>query len=233
MLIAVLVARREDLLANLKAEIEAEGVVSPTFAACDVGDRVQIERLRQAVEACWGAADLLINDVGLREYGPFEEADADVYDAVVRANLLGVVYCNKAILPRMLARGRERLVFISSIIGKLLLPSHDIYSATKFAVNGLPESLEIGCARICVLSRRAGLVRSQFAAWAGIPRKRFTQIPSVSAAAVARAIVQAIAAGKRKSVPDLFAHQAIKFRRHFSRLSRLVFQRMFRRIKSS
>ena len=50
-----------------------------------------------------------------------------------------------------------------------------------------------------------------------------------AAAEVARAIGQAIAAGKRKSVPDLFARQAIKFRRHFSRLAPLVFLRVFRR----
>ena len=63
----------------------------------------------------------------------------------------------------------------------------------------------------------------------GIPRKRFAQMSFGAAAEVARAIGQAIAAGKRKSVPDLFAHQAIKFRRHFPRLAPLVFLRMFRR----
>ena len=58
----------------------------------------------------------------------------------------------------------------------------------------------------------------------GIPRKPFG-----AAAEVARAIVQAIAAGKRKSLGDLFARQAIKFRRQFPRLAPLVFLRVFRR----
>ncbi|HIG55143.1 MAG TPA: SDR family oxidoreductase [Candidatus Latescibacteria bacterium] len=57
---------------------------SPMFFACDVGDRAQVERLRIAVEARWGAVDVLINNAGRGAYGRCEEADADVYDAVVQ-----------------------------------------------------------------------------------------------------------------------------------------------------
>ena len=75
-----------------------------------------------------------------------------------------------------------------------------------------------------------GLVRSEFAQQAGMPAKRFEQMPSKSAAEIARAIVRAVEAGKSKSVPDAKAHLAIKMRRHFPRLARFVFKRVFRRL---
>lgn len=123
----------------------------------------------------------------------------------------------------MLKRGRGRLVFISSIVAELPSPGHAVYSATKCAVSVLAESLdyELAPGGISVHVVEPGLVRSEFAQQAGMPAK--------SAAEIARAIVRAVEAGKSKSVPDAKAHLAIKMRRHFPRLARFVFKRVFRR----
>ena len=79
----------------------------------------------------------------------------------------------------MLARGRGRLVFVSSIVGELPSPAHAVYSASKFAVSGLAESLdyELAPQGIAVHLVEPGLVRTEFAARAGIPGKRFEQVP--------------------------------------------------------
>ena len=226
----VLVARRAEALAELATELATCGALEPMEAVCDVGDREQVAGLLRQVEGRWGAVDVLVNNAGKGAYGPFAGGGLPTYDSVVQTNLNGVIYCTKAFLPGMLARGRGRLVFISSIVGELPSPGHAVYSATKFAVSGLAESLsyELAADEIAVHLVEPGLVRSEFAEQAGIPQKRFEQMPSKSAAEVARTIIDAVEAGKHKVVPDFMASQAIRLRRYFPRLARFIFKRVFR-----
>ena len=226
----VLVGRRQGVLAELAADIEAAGGQPALRLAGDVGDWGQVASLRDRVLECCGGVDVLVNNAGRGAYGPFATADIATYDEMLQTNLHGVVYCARAFLPPMLARGRGRLVFVSSIVGELPSPAHAVYSASKFAVSGLAESLdyELAPQGIAVHLVEPGLVRTEFAARAGMPGKRFEQMPSKSSAEVALAIVRGVETGQRKIVPDAKAHLAIKLRRHFPRLARAIFKRVFR-----
>ena len=126
--------------------------------------------------------------------------------------------------------GEGHLVFVSSIVAELPSPGHAVYCASKFAVNGLAESLEYELAPqvIQVHLVGPGLVRTEFPKRAGVPQKRFEQMPSKSALEVAQAVIQAVERGQRKSVPDFFGRQAIKLRRHFPNLAHCIFKRVFR-----
>ncbi len=227
----VLVARRVEALEELKDEIGRLGGVPPLAMAADVGDPEQVAALRERVESSWGAVDVLINNAGRGAYGPFASVALCDYESVVQTNLLGVVYCTRAFLPGMLERGRGQLVFISSIVAELPSPGHSVYSATKFAVSGLAESLdyELAPKGIAILLVEPGLVRTEFAERAGYPRRRFDQMPSRSAGEVAQEIVGAIERRKCKIIPDRPACLAIKLRQHFPRLARFIFRRVFRR----
>ena len=167
-----LVARRAEVLAELGEAIEESGGRQPLVVPCDVGDLDQVGALYAEVEAQWGGADVLINNAGRGYYRSFADADVSELEAVVQTNLLGTIYCTRAFLPGMLAQGRGRLVFISSIVGEFPVPKHAVYSATKCAINGLAESLdyELGLPRAlastswgrawCIPSLPSGLVHS-------------------------------------------------------------------------
>ena len=137
-----LVARRAEVLAELGEAIEESGGRQPLVVPCDVGELAQVGALHAEVEAQWGGADVLINNAGRGYYRSFADADVSELEAVVQTNLLGTIYCTRAFLPGMLAQGRGRLVFISSIVGEFPVPKHAVYSATKCAINGLAESLD-------------------------------------------------------------------------------------------
>ena len=227
-----LVARRAEALAELGSAIEESGGRRPLVVVCDVGDLAQVGALHAEVEAQWGGADVLINNAGRGHYGPFADADVRECAAVVQTNLLGVIYCTRAFLPGMLAQGRGRLVFISSIVGEFPVPKHAVYSATKFAMSGLAESLdyELAPQGIGVHLVEPGLVRTEFAARAGTQHLPVQEKFAKSAEEVAQAIADAVAAGKRKSVPDAAAHLLIKLRQHLPRLTRFAFRRVCRRL---
>ena len=126
----VLVARRDEALKELKDEIGRLGGGLPLAMAADVGDPEQVAALQERVESSWGAVDVLINNAGRGAYGPFDSVALREYESVVQTNLLGVVYCTRAFLPGMIARGQGQLVFISSIVAELPSPGHSVYSAT-------------------------------------------------------------------------------------------------------
>lgn len=227
-----LVARRAQMLAELAATIEENGGRPPLVVPCDVGDWAQVSALQAEVAARWGGTDVLINNAGRGYYHALADADVRECAAVVQTNLLGVIYCTRAFLPGMLARGRGRLVFISSVVGEFPVPKHAVYSATKFAVNGLAESLEYELAPqgIGVHLVGPGLVHTEFAERAGTKHLPVQKKFAKSAEEVAEAIADAVAAGQRKSVPDAAAQLLIKLRQHVPRLTRFAFKRVCRRL---
>lgn len=227
-----LCARRLERLEALREEIRTEGGEAPLVVRCDVGDPEQVQVLQKRVEEVFGEVDVLINNAGRGAFRPFAQLDPAEAREVVETNLLGVIYCTRAFLPGMLARGKGNLVFISSVLGELPAPEHAVYGATKFAVSGLAESLqyELEARGIRVTLIEPGLVMSEFAGVSGTPLKRFEQVPYKSAAAVAGEIVRAVEAEQRRYVADFGSRLAIGFRRHFPRAARMIFSRVIRQM---
>ena len=230
----VLVARRRDQLQSLKQSIESEGLGSPLAIECDVSEREQVDAMRGECERIVGDIDVLVNNAGRGAYGHLHEVAMEDHEAVVRTNVVGVIYCTHAFLPAMLERGSGHLAFVSSVLGELPAPEHAVYGATKFAVSGLAESLyhELAGTGVRVTLIEPGLVRSEFAEVSSTPLARFSQVPSKSPEEVAARIVRALEARwSWKVIPDPLARFGIDLRRHFPRISRFVYGRITRRIR--
>jgi short-subunit dehydrogenase len=227
----VLCARRREQLEELAAQLMAAGHPAPLVVVADVGDRAQAEELGRRVEA-WGGAQVLINNAGRGAHGRLEELPDEAVEALVGTNLLGGVYCTRVFLPQMLRQGCGHLVFISSVLGELPAAEHALYCATKFAINGLAESLdcELQGRGIGVTLVEPGLVETEFAPVSGRPPGRFARLPSKSATEVAERILDAVERDQFRLVPDLLSWAGIRFKRHFPRAARLFFRAAFRRL---
>lgn len=228
----VISARRQSRLEELAAQIISSGGPAPLVVAADVGDRAQAEELGRRVQAEWGGAQVLINNAGRGAYGRLEELPGGTVEELVGTNLLGAVYCTQVFLPQMLRQGRGHLVFISSVLGELPAAEHALYCATKFAINGLAESLdcELQSRGIGVTLVEPGLIETEFAQVSGRPPGRFARLPARHAPVVAESILRAVERDQFRLVPDLLGQVGISLKRHFPRLARLFFRAAFRRL---
>jgi len=140
-----LVARRDDLLKSVVAEIEAVGGTAVAYPS-DVADR---DALLGAIHRCegeLGPIDLMIANAGVSTHAPPEELDSREVERVMRINFLGTVTAAEGVLQGMLARGRGQIVVVSSLASFQGLQLHGSYCASKAAMNAFFESLRLDVA---------------------------------------------------------------------------------------
>lgn len=135
-----LLARTTSQLDEVAAEAKSHGVQAAVVTA-DVTDINSVnEAVRQATSGL-GAIDILINNAGTAKFGKFLELDPADWEQIIKVNLMGVYYVTRAVLPAMIERQTGDIINISSTAGQRGAPVTSAYSASKFALVGLSESL--------------------------------------------------------------------------------------------
>ena len=112
-----------------------------TMLAMDVDSDRAVEEGIRAVQAQGGRLDAVINNAGCAWMGAVEETSIDEARAQLETNFFGALRVCRAVLPIMRAQGGGHIVNISSLAGVLGLPFSGLYSASKFALEGMSESL--------------------------------------------------------------------------------------------
>ena len=135
-----LIARTEKDLVITSKEIKATGVKA-VFATADVSNRGEVEKAVEKIKGELGDIDILINNAGTGTFGKFLELEPEVWEQQIKINVFGVYYTTRAVLPSMIERSSGDIVNISSTAGKTGAATTSAYSASKFAVFGLSESL--------------------------------------------------------------------------------------------
>jgi NAD(P)-dependent dehydrogenase (short-subunit alcohol dehydrogenase family) len=130
---------------------------------CDVTYRHEVEDMAAQMEAAIGPVDLLVNNAGqFGPIGPAAATDPDEWWQALEVNLRGPLYCARAVLPGMLARGRGRIVNVSTGAGFAAVPMMSAYSVSKAALYRLSENLaaETRGHGVMVFAINPGLVRT-------------------------------------------------------------------------
>lgn len=125
--------------------VASEGVHA---LAMDVDDDASVERAIDRVLAESGRIDAIVNNAGFGYAGAVEDTSPDEARAQLETNVLGVLRTCRAVLPHMRAQGRGHIVNVSSIAGRVAVPFQGVYSASKFAVEGLSEALRLEVATL-------------------------------------------------------------------------------------
>jgi NAD(P)-dependent dehydrogenase (short-subunit alcohol dehydrogenase family) len=128
--------------AQLVADEVASRGVRGVSVETDVGDRASVEALAERAYGEFGAVHVLHNNAGFALLLLMENTtDAD-WDLIMRVNLMGVVHGIQAFLPRMRAQdGEKHIVCTASMSGIVAFPTLGAYTATKYAVVGICETL--------------------------------------------------------------------------------------------
>ena len=124
----------------------------------DVTDRAAVFAAVEAATEALGTLDVVVNNAGTMSIGMVEEFDEAAARAAMETNFFGALWVSQAVAPRLRAQRSGHLVHISSIGGLGGHPSTGLYSASKFALEGLAEALaaELRVVRREVDDRRAG-----------------------------------------------------------------------------
>ena len=137
----VLGARNEEKLSLLAQIIRSEGGEA-TYIATDVTKENDCKRLIEKAVAVFGGIDILICNAGISMRASFDDVEMSVLHRVMDVNFWGTVYCAKYALPHLQV-SKGSLVGISSVAGLHGLPGRTGYSASKFAMTGLLETIRI------------------------------------------------------------------------------------------
>lgn len=170
------------------------GTGAVEMIAMDVDDDASVARGIAAVVERAGRIDAVVNNAGHAITGAVEDTVIDEARAQLETNFFGVLRVCRAVLPLMRAQGGGHIVNISSLAGLLGLPFSGLYSASKFALEGMTESLrhEVRPFGIRVVLIEPGDFQSR------LPQVRRT----VSAAATNPAYQRAFAASKSQQDKD-------------------------------
>jgi len=108
----------------------------------DVTDKLSIQNAVAAGIEKFGKIDVLVNNAGYGALGAFEAATEEQVKQQFDVNLLGLIAVTKAVLPGMRQQRSGTIINVSSVGGRVTFPFSSLYHATKFAVEGLTESIQ-------------------------------------------------------------------------------------------
>lgn len=160
----ILTARRAEKLAELGAELEADGTKVKTLTF-DVRDAEAAETAVNSLEPEWRKIDVLINNAGLalgldKEY----EGDPDDWNTMIDTNIKGLLTMTRLIVPDMVERNEGHVINIGSVAGDAAYAKGNVYCATKAAVKTITDGLRIDLAEtaVRVTNLKPGLVETNF-----------------------------------------------------------------------
>ncbi len=190
--VVVAVARREELLQSLVAEI---GGTRASYRVCDVAAHEDVVAAAESVLAEHGRIDVLVDNAGAPLHRAFAESSVAELQQVMQVNYMGTVHWMKAVLPAMAAQGRGAIVNVASTAGAVPWTWEAGYSASKAAVIALTEAVAPELALLGVHCGwvNPGLVRTEIfseEAMRHVPRG--VQRAFLEPATVARAICTVI-----------------------------------------
>ncbi len=139
-------ARNMQALEAVRSEIESIGGTC-LIASLDVRDGDSIIGFARAVADRLGTADILVNNAGIYKTEPVRGHSLEIWQETIETNLTGALLTSRAVLEGMIEKGWGRIINISSISGKVAEVFGAAYSASKFGLIGLSQSLALEVAR--------------------------------------------------------------------------------------
>lgn len=199
----ILTARRWDKLDALKKELEAKhaGLVVHHYAG-DLSLADTPEALVRWTGEMGLKVDVLINNAGFGDYGPFESSDWTKVRNMISVNVMALTELTHRILPGMVERGSGTIINVASIAGLIAMPDFAVYAATKAYVCSFSDALcnELAGTGVTVTALCPGPVPTEFGDVAARPHSsRIFQPPAFFKVTPEKAVKDALCGATRGS----------------------------------
>jgi short-subunit dehydrogenase len=200
----ILTARRQDLLAQVAAEIGASFGVSAKTIPMDLAKPEAPQSLYEHINAEGIEVDVLVNNAGFGLFGDFNQADWPREREMLQINILALTHLTRLFLPDMVTRGFGHILNVASNSAYQPSPFLATYGASKSFVLNFSEALNyelrhtnVHCTAVC-----PGPVLTGFQQTAGMHKKHpYIRMNKIESAEVARAGIKAMLMGRPSIVP--------------------------------
>lgn len=132
--------RNEKILKETVVELKAIGV-NATYEIFDVGNYEEVKQGIKNIIATLGSVDILVNNAGIAAFGSLNEMEVSQWTSIMQTNVMGMYYVTKEVLPYLIDKNEGDIINVSSTAGINGNANTSAYSASKFAVIGMSESL--------------------------------------------------------------------------------------------
>ena len=193
----ILMARREQKLSELRDELRPlYPNLTVRIRKTDLADLAQLKELMAWLDYEKIDVDLLINNAGLGDLGPFAVSDPIRNEQIMLVNMVALTSLTRHLLPPMIARKRGGILNVSSSAGFLPIPGFAVYAATKTYVTSFSEALraELRGTGVGVCALCPGPVRTEFQEVAKRPGGQRGDGPEFVHVPVEQAVRDALAA---------------------------------------
>jgi serine 3-dehydrogenase len=161
----ILAARRLKRLEEMAVELKRKPGEDIILLELDVRDQPAVKRAIKDLPANWSSIDVLVNNAGLsRGLDKLHEGKLEDWEEMIDANIKGLLYVSRAVIPGMVKRGQGHIINIGSISGHEVYPGGSVYCATKFAVDALSRGmrLDLSGTGLRVTQVSPGMVATEF-----------------------------------------------------------------------
>ena len=132
--------RNEEKLKETTSDLKKLGV-NAIYEVFDVGNYEEVKTGIKNIISNFGSVDILVNNAGISALGSFNEMEVSVWESIIQTNVLGMYYVTKEVLPNLIAKNEGDIINVASTAGLNGNANISAYSASKFAVIGLSQSL--------------------------------------------------------------------------------------------
>lgn len=132
--------RNEKVLKETVAELEAFGIKA-IYSVFDVGNYEEVKTGIKTIIDTLGTVDILVNNAGIAAFGSFNDMEVSQWSQIIQTNVMGMYYVTKEVLPHLIDKNEGDIINVSSTAGLNGNANVSAYSASKFAVIGMSESL--------------------------------------------------------------------------------------------
>ena len=161
----ILVARREDRLAELRDELQLQHPnLVVQIRQVDLADLAQLHELMEWLDRERIDVDVVVNNAGLGDSGPFATSDPIRNGQMTLVNVVALTSLTRHVLPQMIAKRRGGILNVSSSAGFVPMPGSAVYAATKAYVTSFSEALraELHGTGVSICALCPGPVRTEF-----------------------------------------------------------------------
>ena len=194
-----------------KIEKELSTLVKVTFLNFDVRNKIEVEQSISSLDSNWKQIDILVNCAGnAHGLSSIENGDLEDWDKMIDANVKGLLYVSRFIMPLMVERKKGHIINISSVAGKYTYQNGAVYCASKKAVEAISEGMRLDLTQhgIKVTNIAPGAVETNFSVvrFKGDEeraKKVYEGFDPIKPEDVADAILYAINAPKNVTIADV------------------------------